>query len=147
MRLSDFTAQLGAQLNCSFVFQTTGHQDYTRVFILRSDSCTIARATIYKGVLSHINWYKDKLNFVPFDESDVIKTRLRVWIATGTILSLTDVSNLENAANKIASDRKQEVLANRAMLPSKSRARVTGFDPRRVLTKLTDELIRRHING
>lgn len=131
-----FTNEVGKLLGCSFERQTTGHADYVRVFIRRSDGATIGRATIYRGNLQHIKWYKARMSFVPFDESDDIELRMHVFMKYGTVLTDEAIAKLKAVAIETAELRKQAVIEARKLLPGKSRSRVTGPDPRKLIYSL-----------
>lgn len=126
-----FTNEVGKLLGCSFEHQTTGHADYTRVFIRRSDG-----ATIYRGNLQHIKWYKARMSFVPFDESDDVELRMHAFMKYGTVLTDEAIAKLKAVAIETARLRKMAVIEARKLLPGKSRSRVTGPDPRKLIYSL-----------
>lgn len=49
-------------------FQTTGHADYTRIYVLDARGVTLGRISMFQGAYSHIKWYEGIIEAYNIDQ-------------------------------------------------------------------------------
>ena len=67
MNVNETIAKL-ALIGLKGKFQTTGHADYARVYVLDAAGVTLGRITIFQGSYSHIKWYSGIIEAYNIDQ-------------------------------------------------------------------------------
>ena len=49
-------------------FQTTGHADYARIYVLDAHGVTLGRISMFQGAYSHIKWYSGIIEAYNIDQ-------------------------------------------------------------------------------
>lgn len=67
MNVNETIAKL-AMIGLKGKFQTTGHADYARVYVLDAAGVTLGRISIFQGAYSHIKWYSGIIEAYNIDQ-------------------------------------------------------------------------------